>query len=94
MDFWFAAKIFGAVAVFALGLWLGFGAPGLKQARRIREWRSADRLRATWINRVFFNMGGSPRRFDTGRLVVPKEESEEATAEGEAKSKTVVRLRR
>jgi len=65
------AKIVGAALAFALGIWIGFGAPGLKRKHRAREWRGADRLRATWINRVFFRMERPARGFDADRLIVP-----------------------
>lgn len=65
------AKLAGAVLVFALGIWIGLGMPGARRPKESREWRPADRLRATWINRVFFRMDREPRRFDTDRLIVP-----------------------
>ncbi len=91
-------KIAGAVVVFALGIWIGLGTPGLKRTRKAGEWQPADRFRATWINRVFFRMDRAPRRFDAGRLIVPKEQGEvrsgtQADEEDEGAS-DVVRLRR
>jgi hypothetical protein len=92
------AKIAGAVVVFALGIWIGLGMPGAKRPRQTRDWRPADRLRATWINRVFFRMDRAPRRFDTDRLIVPGKSSgedlqQESTVSAE-ESSDVVRLRR
>jgi hypothetical protein len=95
MDYVLALKLAGAALAFALGIWIGFGAPGLRRKHgQAREWRAADRLRATWINRVFFKMERPPRRFDASRLIVPDDESEaESTGELEDED-TVVRLRR
>ena len=92
------AKIAGAVVVFALGIWIGLGMPGAKRPRQTRDWRPADRLRATWINRVFFRMDREPRRFDTDRLIVPGkgsgENSQQESTEGAEDVSDVVRLRR
>lgn len=92
------AKIAGAVVVFALGIWIGLGMPGAKRPAERREWRPEDRLRATWINRVFFRMDRAPRRFDAGRIIVPRKEStadqNQEASEGEDDSSDVLRLRR
>lgn len=91
------AKIAGALVAFGLGIWIGLGTPGLKRTSGAREWRSADRLRATWINRLFFRMDQPVRRFDTDRLIVPKHGSEEEGREAEEDERErpdVVRLRR
>jgi hypothetical protein len=92
------AKIAGAVVVFALGIWIGLGMPGAKRPKHTRDWRPADRLRATWINRVFFRMDRAPRRFDADRLIVPGKRSGESRQQepsGDAEeSSDVVRLRR
>jgi hypothetical protein len=92
------AKLAGALVVFALGIWIGLGMPGAKRPSKPREWRPADRLRATWINRVFFRMDRAPRRFDADRIIVP---GKGATAsegkqdkDGSDESSDVVRLRR
>lgn len=91
------AKLAGAVVVFALGIWIGLGMPGARRPKESREWRPADRLRATWINRVFFRMDRAPRRFDTDRLIVPgKRAGEGRPADSGEKPKSspeVVRLR-
>ncbi len=87
------AMVAGAVLTFAIGIWIGLGRPGMKDSVQQRPWRSEDRLQATWINRVFFRMDRRPRRFDAGRLVVPKSESDKAKDEEEGSS-GVVRLRR
>lgn len=92
------AKLAGALIVFALGIWIGLGMPGVKRRSQTREWRPADRLRATWINRVFFRMDRAPRRFDADRIIIPGkvgtagEEGQEN--EGSEESSDVVRLRR
>lgn len=92
------AKIAGAVVVFALGIWIGLGMPGAKRPKRARDWQPADRLRATWINRVFFRMDRAPRRFDADRLIVPGKGSDgdrRQESSGEAPEPSdVVRLRR
>jgi len=92
------AKIAGAVVVFALGIWIGLGMPGAKRPKQTRGWHPADRLRATWINRVFFRMDRAPRRFDTDRLIVPGKSSGENPQQGSTggveESSDVVRLRR
>ncbi|MGD2217461.1 MAG: hypothetical protein PVJ64_11920 [Gemmatimonadales bacterium] len=97
MDAVLLLKIAGAALTFALGIWIGLGMPGLKQRKRSREWQSSDRLRATWINRVFFRMEGSERRFGSG-LIKPGDKADEGGAgqrEGESEdSSGVVRLRR
>lgn len=87
------AMIAGAVLTFAIGIWIGLGRPGMRDTVQQRPWRSEDRLQATWINRVFFRMDRRPRRFDAGRLVVPKSDSEEEE-DKEGQSSGVVRLRR
>lgn len=86
-------KIVGAVAAFAIGLWVGFGMPGVGRPRESRGWRSSDRLRATWINRVFFSGARGPRRFDGSRLVVPGPKRQ-AEADNEDERPEVIRLRR
>ena len=92
------AKIAGAVVVFALGIWIGLGMPGAKRPKQTRDWHPADRLRATWINRVFFRMDRAPRRFDADRLIVPGkssgENSQQESTGGAEESSDVVRLRR
>jgi hypothetical protein len=83
MDYVLTFKLAGAAFAFALGIWIGFGAPGLKRQRgQAREWRSADRLRATWINRVFFKAGRPARRFDASRLIMPDDEPETTSSDG------------
>jgi hypothetical protein len=90
-------KLAGAVLVFALGIWIGLGMPGARRPKESREWRPADRLRATWINRVFFRMDRAPRRFDTDRLIVPgKRSGQDHPAESAEQPKSqpdVLRLR-
>ncbi len=97
MDAVLVLKIGGAALTFALGIWIGLGMPGLKRSKRSREWQSSDRLRATWINRLFFRMEHSERRFGSG-LITPGDKPGEAGEErGEADSEDssgVVRLRR
>lgn len=93
MDVVLVAKLAGALLVFALGVWVGLGMPGVKHSRESREWRSGARLRATWMNRLFFSAAKAPRRFDAGRLIAPKGEAPEPPGDGEAK-KPVVRFRR
>lgn len=92
------AKLAGALVVFALGIWIGLGMPGAKRPSRTREWRPADRLRATWINRVFFRMDREPRRFDADRIIVPGKgptaAEEGRDSEDSEESSDVVRLRR
>jgi hypothetical protein len=91
------AKLAGAVLVFVLGIWIGLGMPGARRPKESRDWRAADRLRATWINRVFFRMDRAPRRFDTNRLIVPDKNSGENGPEGQdegvKRPPEVVRLR-
>jgi len=91
------AKLVGAVVVFALGIWIGLGMPGAKRPRPSQGWHPADRLRATWINRVFFRMDRVPRRFDTDRLIVPGRGSgdrrHDGQSDGAKKRPEVVRLR-
>lgn len=95
MDYVLTLKLAGAAAAFALGIWIGFGAPGLKRPRgQAREWRAADRLRATWINRVFFRMERPARRFDTSRLIVPDDGREAPSSDGSEEEDSVIRLRR
>lgn len=87
-------KLAGAAIVFVLGIWIGLGMPGVKERpTQRRDWRPADRFRATWINRVFFRMDQAPRRFDTGRLIVPRSESD-PPEENADESDGIVRLRR
>lgn len=89
------AKLAGAAVTFAVGIWIGLGMPGVKRPAQPRDWHAKDRFRATWINRVFFRMDQTPRRFDAGRLIVPKSESEEAEPSAPTEeAKGVVRLRR
>lgn len=90
MEFILIAKIAGAVLVFALGIWIGLGMPGRKGPEKPAQWHSEDRLRATWINRMFFRAGASSRGWDTGRLMVPKKGGEE----GKEEKRPVVRLGR
>ncbi|NIW36403.1 MAG: hypothetical protein GWN32_07625 [Gemmatimonadetes bacterium] len=90
MDLVLVAKIAGAVFVFVLGLWIGFGMPWTGRPKDARQWHAEDRLRATWINRLFFRGGPPSRGWDTGRLLVPKREGEES----EEEKRPVVRLRR
>ncbi|MEE9132201.1 MAG: hypothetical protein V3U13_01440 [Gemmatimonadota bacterium] len=75
------AKIIGAAVAFGLGIWIGIGTPGLKRPAQSRPWRAADRLHATWINRVFFRMERPARRLDASRLIVPKDEPEKPSGE-------------
>jgi len=83
MDYVLTLKLAGAAVALALGIWIGFGTPGLKRPRgQAREWRSADRLRATWINRVFFKMEGPAHRFDASRLIIPDDEPEVPSSDG------------
>ncbi len=89
------AMIAGAVLTFAIGVWIGLGRPGMKDPVQQRPWRSDDRLRATWINRVFFRMDQRPRRFDTSRLVVPKSKPDDVQQKSEEEENSgLVRLRR
>jgi len=90
MDFILIAKIAGAVLVFALGIWIGLGMRGARGRKRPREWHSEDRLRATWINRMFFRAGSPSRGWDSGRILVPKKEGED----GEKEKRPIVRLGR
>ncbi|UCC71168.1 MAG: hypothetical protein JSV86_12320 [Gemmatimonadota bacterium] len=90
-------KIAGAVLAFALGIWIGLGMPGTKRKKAPTDWQASDRLRATWINRVFFRMENPERRFGSG-LITPRGRSDKA-GEGQAESDSeessgVVRLRR
>ncbi len=92
-------KIVGAVVTFALGIWIGLGMPGLKRSERPREWQASDRLRATWINRVFFRMDRSERRFGSGLIAPGGRPKKPSAAEGEGEadageSSSAVRLRR
>ncbi len=90
-------KIVGAVLAFAVGIWIGLGTPGLGRSITPRYWQASDRLRATWLNRMFFRMERRERRFGSG-LITPGGKPEEASEEqrvGEADaSSDVVRLRR
>jgi hypothetical protein len=92
------AKLAGAVVVFALGIWIGLGMPGAKRPKQTRNWQPADRLRATWINRVFFRMDRAPRRFDADRLIVPSKGSSASRRQDPGEEvqepSDVVRLRR
>jgi hypothetical protein len=90
MDIILIAKIAGAVLVFALGIWIGLGMPGANGPKKPTQWQSEDRLRATWINRMFFRGGAPSRGWDTGRLMVPRKEGEEDKEE----KRPVVRLGR
>jgi hypothetical protein len=97
MDAVLLLKIAGAAVTFAFGIWIGLGMPGLKRSKPSREWQSSDRLRATWINRVFFRMERSERPFGSG-LITPGDKPGE-TGEGQQEadsedSSGVVRLRR
>jgi hypothetical protein len=97
MDVELLLKIAGAVLTFVVGIWIGLGMPGLKRSKPTRDWQSSDRLRATWINRVFFRMDREERRFGSG-LITPGGKPDE-TGEGQAEaepeeSSGVVRLRR
>ena len=83
MDYVLTLKLAGAAFALALGVWIGFGAPGLKRSRgQTREWRSSERLRATWINRVFFKAASPARRFDASRLIIPDDEPEAPSSDG------------
>ncbi len=98
MDTVLLLKIAGAALTFALGIWIGLGMPGLKRSKRSREWQSSDRLHATWLNRVFFRMERSERRFGSG-LITPGDKPD-GTDEGQQEqadsedSPGEVRLRR
>jgi hypothetical protein len=97
MDAVLLLKIAGAALTFALGIWIGLGMPGLKRSKPLREWQSSDRLRATWLNRVFFRMDRSERRFGSG-LITPGDkpgEGGEGEQDGESEEPPdIVRLRR
>ncbi len=100
-------KIAGALLAFALGIWIGLGTPGLRRRTAAGNWRASDRLRATWINRMFFRMESPPRRFGTD-LIAPGDrrdksgqatESEAGAGEGVGggeggETPSLVRLRR
>ena len=98
MDTVLLLKIAGAALAFAFGIWIGLGMPGLKKrSKRSREWQSSDRLHATWINRVFFRMESTERRFGSG-LITPGDKPDGA-GEGQQEadpedSSGAVRLRR
>ncbi len=97
MDTVLLLKIAGAALTFAMGIWIGLGTPGLNRSKRPREWQSSDRLRATWINRVFFRMEPSERRFGSGLITPgdkPGEAGEEQREADPEDSSAVVRLRR
>jgi len=98
MDTVLLLKIVGAAVTFALGVWIGLGTPGLGRSKRPREWQSSDRLQATWINRLFFRMERSERRFGRGLITPGGKPGEigEAGEQGEPdeSSSDVVRLRR
>ncbi len=83
-DFELIAKIVGAALTFAIGIWLGFGRPGVKHTDVPREGRLSDRLHGTWLNRMFFASGRAPRRFSTSRLVAPKSPAQRETSSGVA----------
>ncbi len=90
-------KIAGAVLALALGIWIGLGMPGARRSPPKREWRSTDRLKATWINRLFFRMDRPARRFDVGRLIVPdgpEKESGSGSDDESGEGDELVRLRR
>lgn len=91
MDTILGLKIIGAILVFALGIWIGIGTPGARRPARRKEWDAVDRLRATWINRVFFRGADTSRGWDTGRFLAPKDEGE---PKDEERSAPEVRLRR
>lgn len=94
MDAVLLLKIVGAAVTFALGIWVGLGTPGLKRSKPSRDWQSSDRLRATWINRVFFRMDREDRSFGSG-LISPGQEPDEEQQEADSEdSSSVVRLRR
>ncbi|UCC84528.1 MAG: hypothetical protein JSW46_06270 [Gemmatimonadota bacterium] len=97
MDAVLLLKIAGAAVTFALGVWIGLGMPGLKRSKPSREWQSSDRLRATWINRVFFRSERSERRFGSG-LITPGEKEDGGGGgqpDGDSEEPSdVVRLRR
>lgn len=91
-------KLIGAAVAFAVGIWLGLGLPGLKDRDEPRRGSPSRYLHGTWLNRLFFGMPRPPRRFDGGRLVVPKKRGavsgEEGEAEGDGDDRPpVVRLR-
>jgi hypothetical protein len=91
------AKIGGALVAFILGIWIGLGMPGMRRTPQKRDWRSADRLQATWINRLFFRMERPARRFDADRLIVPGEPKKKGAGESKNESDAgdeMVRLRR
>lgn len=92
------AKLAGAVLAFALGIWIGLGTPGVRRSSGSRPWHPNDRLRATWINRVFFRMDRPQRRFGSGRLIAPSEEApaqtDESGEEAAEDARGIVRLRR
>ena len=97
MDAVLLLKIVGAALTFALGIWVGLGTPGLKRSKPSRDWQSSDRLRATWLNRVFFRMDREERRFGSG--LMPPGEEPGAAGEGQREAdsedqSSVVRLRR
>ena len=72
-----------------VGIWIGFGMRGARGPKRAKAWHATDRLRATWINRMFFRGGPPSRGWDTDRLLVRKKE------EGEQEEKRpIVRLGR
>ncbi len=93
-------KIVGAVLALALGIWIGLGMPGRKRSKLPRDWRTEDRLRATWLNRAFFRMEHPQRRFGldlitpAGRTGDGEAEEEEVEVEVEENPSDVARLRR
>lgn len=94
MDIILIAKLAGAVFALVLGLWIGLGTPGVKHKREPKDWETSERLRATWINRMFFRMERPSRGFDSGRLIAPKEAAGGEEADGGDERDPVVRLRR
>ena len=68
-------KLIGAALALAVGIWIGFGMPGLKRSDSHQEPRGGRRatLRSTWINRISMRHQHTPRRFNEGgRLLRPK----------------------
>lgn len=92
------AKLAGAVLAFALGIWIGLGTPGVRRSSGARPWHPSDRLRATWMNRLFFRMDRPPRRFGSGRLIAPGDKAagsdEESGDEQAEEARDIVRFRR
>lgn len=66
-------KLIGAALALAIGIWVGFGMPGVKRSDSSQKPRGGRRvtLSRTWINRI--SMRYQPRRFNEGgRLLRPK----------------------